>query len=79
MWKLIQKYDKIAHACIIAGVMQLSNFMPIVLVIIFACIISIGKEIADTYKPKPTGFSLGDLLADFIGMIVGIIIYLLTL
>ncbi len=79
LWQIIRKYDKIAHGCTIAAVMQLSHIMNIVVVIVFACVISVGKEIYDKYKPNPTGFGLGDLLADFIGMVVGICIYLLTL
>lgn len=35
--------------------------------------ICIGKEIWDVYKPNPTGFSLGDFLADLLGIVVGMV------
>ena len=31
----------------------------------------IGKEIWDTYKPLPTGFSNADLVADYCGLFAG--------
>jgi len=39
----------------------------------------IGKEIYDCFKPNPTGFSWGDLLADLIGMIVANGTYMLLI
>ena len=36
-----------------------------------ANIVFIGKEIYDTYKPIPTGFSNADLLADYGGLFAG--------
>ena len=38
----------------------------------------IGKEIYDTHKPNPTGFSLGDLMADLLGVIVGMVIVIIV-
>jgi len=35
----------------------------------------IGKEVWDCFKPNPTGFSFGDLLADLIGMIVANVVF----
>lgn len=40
--------------------------------------VSIGKEIYDTHKPKPTGFSLGDLMADLLGVIVGMVVVIIV-
>lgn len=40
--------------------------------------VSIGKEIYDCYKPNPTGFSLGDLMADLLGVIVGMAVVIIV-
>ena len=42
-----------------------------------ATIIFIGKEIYDIYKPNPTGFDIKDLLADYTGFSILIILKLL--
>ena len=40
--------------------------------------VSIGKEIYDCYKTNPTGFSLGDLMADLLGVIVGMVVVIIV-
>ena len=50
-------------------------FLSLYLVIILGLVVFIGKEIYDTYKSSPTGFSGWDLLADGVGFVVGVLIY----
>lgn len=80
---VIYKYrDKIYHTlvnmigiiiiCIIPGY----NLFHALTLMIF---ISFIKELYDRIKPNPTGFSLPDLLADLIGMILGSLIYYFVL
>lgn len=39
-------------------------------------IVSLGKEIYDEYRPNGTGWDWKDLLADLIGMIIGLFVIL---
>ena len=41
---------------------------------IIATFVFFGKEVFDAYKPKPTGFDWLDILADYLGLITGLIL-----
>ena len=53
--------------------------LPFWSVLIFASIIFIAKEIYDVYKPDPSGFSLLDLLADYLGLFTSTLLVWLIL
>ena len=46
--------------------------------LIFGTIVFFNKEIYDKYKPNPTGFDWWDILADYIGFAVGLLITLIV-
>lgn len=74
----ILKYDKVLHFIInFVGVIVISYYINIVFATIIMVIISVLKEFYDVIKPKPTGFSINDLIADVIGMTIGIFVYML--
>ena len=72
-------FDKLLHficamaisaACVIVST-------PIVAVVCTS-VVSIAKEIYDCHKPNPTGWDWHDLLADFYGMLVPLVLYSLS-
>ena len=40
--------------------------------------LGILKEVYDCFKPNPTGFSIGDLIADLAGMVLANIVFICT-
>ena len=46
--------------------------------LIFGTIVFFNKEIYDKYKPNPTWFDWWDILADYIGFAVGLLITLIV-
>lgn len=67
--------DKILHAGVNVLIMQMVQF-PFWACLIIAVIFSVGKEISDKYL-KHTYFDCKDLLADAVGIIIGLIIRLI--
>jgi len=41
--------------------------------------LGILKEVYDCFKPNPTGFSIGDLIADLVGMFTANVIFIVIL
>ena len=41
--------------------------------------LGIAKEVYDCYKPNPTGFSIGDLIADVVAMIVANVVFIFAI
>lgn len=71
--------DKIHHALVnYAIVVGIALLWCVRYAIAFAIIISIGKEIYDTYKRNATGFNLKDLIADGVGITLGLLTYLIV-
>jgi len=74
--------DKILHFVCSALILLISFFFffslgliyPTSLAIITTIIAGVGKEIYDVYKPKPTGFSWADLVADGLGILFGLLL-----
>lgn len=53
--------------------------LPLLHTVLIASVVFIGKEVWDKYKPVPTGFDWLDLLFDYLGLTISIlIIWLLT-
>jgi hypothetical protein len=70
--------DKLKHFIVGAILGIVSCFTGhLLLCFIFASIIFIGKEIYDIYKTNPTGFDIKDLIADYAGFSILIILKLL--
>lgn len=67
--------DKILHFVVMA-VISAILFLAINSWVAFAIsfIISVGKEIYDCFKKHPTGFDLYDLVADMLGIFIGLLI-----
>lgn len=71
--------DKILHALInYIIVVVLSLLWCTMGAILTAVVVSIGKEIYDTYKANATGFDLFDLVADGTGIVLGLLTYLIS-
>jgi hypothetical protein len=68
--------DKLKHFIVGGALGALSYFFSVGYGFIFASLIFIGKEIYDCYKPNPTGFDELDLLADYLGYFLILIIFL---
>lgn len=74
--KLSQK-DKIYHIIInFIIVLFLGVIFEPTVGLTVALIVSLGKEAYDEYKPESTGWNWEDLLADVIGMVIGLLIVL---
>lgn len=67
--------DKILHVGINVLIMQMGQF-PWWINLLIAIIFSIGKELSDKYL-KHTYFDCKDLMADAVGIIIGLIIHLI--
>lgn len=66
--------DKVGHFIVIfTATMVAYTFMNLLVAVSAAVLLSVGKELFD-WKFKTTGFSKKDLMADFTGMSVAIII-----
>ena len=71
--------DKILHALInYIIVVALSLLWCTLGAILTAVVVSIGKEIYDSYKANATGFDLIDLVADGTGIVLGLLTYLIS-
>lgn len=67
--------DKILHAGVNVLIMQMAQF-PWWACLAIAVFFSVGKEISDKYL-KHTYFDCKDLLADAVGILIGLIIRLI--
>ena len=67
--------DKILHVGVNVLIMQMGQF-PWWINLLIAIIFSIGKELSDKYL-KHTYFDCKDLMADAVGIIIGLIIHLI--
>jgi hypothetical protein len=62
--------DKVLHFVCSALIMGLCSIVLNPMLSSFITIaVGLLKELYDCHKPNPTGFSLGDLLADLLGMV----------
>lgn len=52
-------------------------FAPVWVSILIVATIGVAKEVYDIFKTNPTGFDYKDLIADAIGIAVGVGLYLL--
>lgn len=70
--------DKIQHALINLGIVAVFSLLwcPKSAIAI-ALIVSVAKEIYDEYKTNATGFDTQDLIADCIGIILGLLTFLI--
>lgn len=65
--------DKIKHATInYIIVVALSLLWCNIGAILTAVVVSVAKEIYDKYKTNATGFDLRDLIADGVGIVLGL-------
>lgn len=70
--------DKIKHTAInYIIVVALSLLWCTLGAILTAAFVSVGKEIYDKYKTNATGFDLRDLLADGVGIVLGLMTILI--
>jgi len=66
--------DKIEHFCVTSIItISVGYFLNLNIGIILSLIFSFSKEIYD-YKVKREDFELKDLIADFLGIILGILV-----
>ena len=71
--------DKIKHTAInYIIVVALSLLWCNIGAILTAIVVSIGKEIYDKYKTNATGFDLRDLIADGVGIVLGLLTILIV-
>lgn len=71
--------DKIKHTAInYIIVVALSLLWCNIGAILTAVVVSVGKEIYDSYKANATGFDLRDLIADGVGIVFGLISILIV-
>lgn len=71
--------DKIKHTAInYIIVVALSLLWCTIGAILAAVIVSVGKEIYDKYKTNATGFDLRDLIADGVGIVLGVLTILIV-
>jgi len=68
--------DKIFHF-IVGLVFGLSYYFVALWAVLFGTVIFVGKEVYDIYKPNPTGFDWMDILADYTGFSIGLLIAIL--
>ncbi|MBV3619396.1 hypothetical protein [Bacteroides xylanisolvens] len=74
--QFLQRYeDKILHAGVNILIMQM-GLCPWFICLFIAVFFSVGKELSDKYF-KHTFFDCKDLLADAVGIIIGLIIRLI--
>ena len=65
--------DKVLHfLCSLAITIVIGLFLNPLLTTFVAFCVGIGKELYDCIKPNPSGWDWNDLLADTIGVIVGV-------
>jgi hypothetical protein len=73
--KKFLKNDKILHIiCCFAIVVIFGLVLNIVSGITIALIASFGKEVYDEVRPNGSGWSWDDILADLLGIVLGILI-----
>lgn len=73
--KKFLKNDKILHMiCCFAIVVIFGLVLNIVSGITLALIASFGKEVYDEVRPNGSGWSWDDILADLLGIVLGILI-----
>ena len=71
--------DKIKHTAInYIIVVALSLLWCTIGAILTAVVVSVGKEIYDKYKTNATGFDLRDLIADGVGIVLGVLTILIV-
>ena len=63
--------DKDIHALINIIIVVFFSFWNIGIGVFFALGLSIGKEVGDYFNPTSNGY-FGDLIADFIGILIGL-------
>lgn len=70
--------DKIQHALINLGIVAGFSLLWCPKgAIAIALIVSVAKEIYDEYKTNATGFDIQDLIADSIGIILGLLTFII--
>lgn len=70
----INQKDKIYHICANIILILIGNIINVVFGVVLAILASLGKEIYD--MKNSSGFSKQDLVADLIGIIIGILLVL---
>ena len=79
-------YDKFLHSSVTFGIivsitsifyfLSLPLFISLIIGIVLAIVFSVGKEHFDKNR---TGFSISDLIADFVGIGLGIVVVVVML
>lgn len=65
--------DKRRHLAVnLIIVMFLGGLVNPIIGVIVAVLLSIGKEVYDEYRPNGTGWDWNDLVADLIGILLGL-------
>lgn len=65
--------DKRRHLAVnLVIVMFLGGLVNPVIGVAIAVLLSVGKEVYDEYRPNGTGWSWNDLVADLIGILLGL-------
>lgn len=69
--------DKVLHFCVAGWLTSILLIcgMSVVHMVVFSSILYVVKEIMDVYKVDSSGFSVLDLVADYTGMCVSLLIW----
>lgn len=74
---LIKGNDKLKHVIINFAIVLVVGVFNLKVGVALAIVASISKELYDKYRPNGSGWDWKDLVADLIGIVIGILILIL--
>lgn len=73
----IKTNDKVKHVLVNFAIVLIVGLFNIKVGVALAIVASISKELYDKFRPNGTGWDWKDIVADLIGIVIGILILIL--
>lgn len=73
----IKDNDKLKHVLVNFAIVLVVGVFNLKVGVALAIVASISKELYDKYRPNGSGWNWKDLIADLIGIVIGILILIL--